>query len=120
MTEININWGLEVARWDCKVIGRIEITPGVIFTIRKTNTLERSKDGTLLISYHVDYDMWGCTCGEVFKDRAECEAYLKTQVEKAPQYAALGAKRDALAARMRPLQKKWSQNSEQLFALAKA
>jgi len=115
-----INWDCELGKWGHAIIGREEITPGVVFTVEKTYTPDKLKDGTFVTRFLVSHDLYGCTSGMTFTSRDACEAYLKRQIENGPKYATLGAKRNALADRMKPLQRKWSENSDQLFKLAKA
>lgn len=106
------NW-----RYDSQKIGKITVLPSVEFEIdvhTEPNFYPRWK------YYNVGCYLFGCTCGIQFKTPQEVTAYIERQKAKVPEYAKLGAKRDAIDNRMKPLRKKWEENSNALFKLAES
>lgn len=104
------NW-----QYDHQKIDKITVYPEVEFEISvftEPDTFPRWKE------YVIGCYLFGCTCGISLKTPDEVGAYIKRQMNNAPKYAELKAKREAIANRIKPLQRKWEQNSDDLFKLA--
>ena len=102
-------------------IGKVEITPGVIFSIER-HLKEHWEEGKYFLEGHyfsVGLEAYGCITAIRFDTQNATIAYLKAQMDKAPQYEAIKAKRDAIAKRIKPLQDKSFRLGEQIFSLLK-
>ena len=104
-------------KYDHQQLGKITVLPNVEFEVSvftDPGSFPRWK------TYTVGCLLFGCTCGVSFKTPDEALAYLDRQKANVPQYMELKAKRDAIAKRIEPLDKKWFATGEALFKLAES
>ena len=100
------NWDVEVAPWAHSQVGEVTFGIGIEFRVKKWNTKEGSAE-PFHIGYSVNYEVLGCS-GQVLTkvSRKQAEAYLAEQMKLVPEYERIRAKRDAINARMKPLERK--------------
>lgn len=115
----NLDWNVEARPLNSGKVGKVEITPDVVFTIRRCPK-DRWEAGKYIgkgYYFSVGLEAYGCSTGKTFDTQAEVITYLEAQMTNVPQYEAIKAKRDAIGNRMKPLQAKWFQTGEQIFGL---
>lgn len=120
----------ENLEWDAKPkphaygggkVGKVEITPGVTFAIER-RPKEHWEQGKYVLEgcyFSVGLEAYGCSTAIHFDTQDAVIAYLKSQMDKVPQYKVIKAKKDAIAKRIKPLQDKSFKLGEQIFSLLK-
>ena len=104
-------------KYDHQKVGKITVLPDVEFEV---SVFTEPDSYPSWKSYIIDCSLFSCSCGVSFKTPDEVLAYLDRQKANVPQYMELKAKRDAIAKRIEPLDKKWFATGEALFKLAES
>lgn len=112
-----LDWSQRPAhRMGSALIGKVILMPGLEYKIEIFGDMASSSTPARE-HYVVGLEAFGCSAGKSFYTKEETQNYLQDQLAKVSQFKKVKAKREAIAARILPLQKKWDGCSEEIFKL---
>lgn len=109
-------------RWRLVKLVEIEFAPKVKFDISHHN-YNKKFGGNLeadefIDQWNIGVEIHGNTCGVVLTSPDQVKVYMLNQYDKLAKYLTLIGKREKLAGRIAPLQRKWHKYADEIFELA--